>query len=70
MRLLQSWALFSPRLQADAVELGQFPELADRFEVQAVPTVLLRSSRGSLRLAGALPEPLLLARIAQLGSAV
>ena len=68
MRLCQSWALFSERLKADAVELSLFPELADRFRVTAVPTVLLRGPRGDATLAGPLPEPVLLARIARLAA--
>ncbi len=53
-------------MTADAIELAQFPELADRFKVAGVPTVILRSGARRATLAGALPEPLLLARLLQL----
>ncbi len=53
-------------MTADAVELSQFPELADRFQVGAVPTVLMRSPSREATLAGALPEPMLLGRLLRL----
>lgn len=68
MRLFHAWALASPHLCADAVELSQFPELTDRFRVTAVPTVLLHSAEADVILAGPLPEPLLLARLARLST--
>ena len=69
MRLCHACALASGHVSADAVELWEFPELADRFRVTAVPTVLLRSGNRTAVLSGPLPEPLLLARIAALAAA-
>ncbi len=66
MRLSHAWALASSKLTVDAVELAQFPELSDRFHVNAVPTVIMRSGDRRATLAGALPEPMLLARLLQL----
>lgn len=63
MRLCQAWALYSPLVTADAVELAQFPELSERFAVRAVPTVILRAGGATATLAGALPEELLLAAL-------
>ena len=53
-------------MTADAVELSQFPELAERFHVEAVPWVFLRSLGQEATLAGALPEPMLLGRLLRL----
>lgn len=47
-------ALESPMVQAEAVEAMEFPELANRFEVNGVPQTTI--NRGLANVVGAVPE--------------
>ncbi len=67
MRLLHAWALEQPLLTAEAVELSTYPELADLLRVRAVPHFIVQSFHGQQSFGGAVPEPVLLARIAAAG---
>ncbi len=44
----------SPRITADIVEATEFPELAQRYNVYAVPKIVIN---GTHEFVGALPEP-------------
>jgi len=66
VRLLQAWAQYCPRLTADAADIADRPEFAERFAVRAAPTVLLGSGDATLRVAGVAAEPMLLAALARL----
>ncbi|HYV02392.1 MAG TPA: thioredoxin family protein, partial [Actinomycetota bacterium] len=46
-------AMASNRVRAEVVEVTEFPELADRYRVMAVPTIVINDSAEA---AGALPE--------------
>jgi len=50
-------ALASPRVRSTAVEAQEFPELARRYEVTAVPKIVLNER---FELMGAVPEPMFL----------
>lgn len=68
MRLLHGWALHQPLLVAYAIELSTYPELAERLQVRAVPHFLLRAGMDEETFSGAVPEPVLLARVANAGT--
>lgn len=53
MRLAQQLAVESDLVTADLVEVTEFPSLAQRYQVRAVPRTVVNES-GSI--AGALPE--------------
>jgi len=61
-RLAHQMALESPRISADVVEISEFPRLAERYRVQAVPVIVIEER---VVLVGALDEPTLLAQIVQ-----
>jgi predicted DsbA family dithiol-disulfide isomerase len=46
-------AVESPRVTADIVDANEFPDLADRYDVRGVPTVVVNESAGFV---GAQPE--------------
>ena len=50
-------ALVSPRVRSIAVEAQEFPELARRYEVSAVPKIVLNER---VEFMGAVPEPMFL----------
>jgi predicted DsbA family dithiol-disulfide isomerase len=50
-------ALASPRVRSTAVEAQEFPELASRYEVSAVPKIVLNER---VEFMGAVPEPMFL----------
>jgi predicted DsbA family dithiol-disulfide isomerase len=50
-------ALASPRVRSTAVEAQEFPELARRYEVSAVPKIVLNER---VEFMGAVPEPMFL----------
>jgi len=50
-------ALASPRVRSTAVEAQEFPELARRYEVSAVPKIVLNER---VEFLGAVPEPMFL----------
>ena len=53
MRLAQRFALESDLIQADCIEAMEFPDLAGRFRVHAVPKTVINSLAS---FEGALPE--------------
>jgi predicted DsbA family dithiol-disulfide isomerase len=53
VRLAQQLAVESDLVTADLVEVTEFPSLAQRYQVRAVPRIVVNES-GSI--AGALPE--------------
>ena len=53
MRLAQQLAVESDLVTADLVEVTEFPSLAQRYQVRAVPRTVVN---GSGSIAGALPE--------------
>jgi len=59
-RLVHKMALESPRISADVVEIGEFPRLAERYRVRAVPFIILDER---VFLVGALDESTLIAQI-------
>ena len=54
-------ALENPLIEAEMVEALEFPELANRFDVSAVPQTTINSGAG--RVVGAAPESMLVAKI-------
>lgn len=44
MRAAYQMAMVSPRIHAETIEVNEFPELADRFQVQAVPLTVINDS--------------------------
>lgn len=55
-------AVESPLVTADIVEATEFPELARRFNVYAVPKTVINETH---EVTGAVPEPHLVAALAQ-----
>lgn len=53
MRLAHSFALENDLIQADAIEASEFPELAGRYRVYAVPKTVINQAAF---IEGALPE--------------
>ena len=53
MRLAQSFALESEFVQADCIEATEFPDLASRYRVYAVPKTVIN---GTASFEGSLPE--------------
>ena len=53
MRLAQHMAIASPRVRAECIEANEFPELSQRYQVMAVPKVVINDRVG---FEGALPE--------------
>ena len=41
MRLAQHMAVASPRVKAECIEATEFPELAQRYRVMAVPKIVI-----------------------------
>ena len=62
-RLAHQMALESPQISADVVEIREFPRLAERYRVGAVPVIVIEER---VVLVGAMDEPTLLAQIVQL----
>ncbi len=62
-RLAHKMALESPRVSADVVEISEFPRLAERYQVRAVPIIVIDER---VVLVGAMDESALLAQIVQL----
>jgi glutaredoxin-like protein len=61
-RLAHRMALESPQVSADVVEIGEFPRLAERYRVQAVPVIVIEER---VVLVGAMEEGDLIAQIVQ-----
>ena len=53
MRLAQHMAIASPRVRAECIEATEFPELAQRYRVMAVPKIVINDR---VEFEGALPE--------------
>lgn len=56
-------ALESPRIRADVVEVSEFPRLAQRFQVRAVPTTVFNDR---VLVTGAMDEAALLDQISKI----
>ncbi len=53
MRLAQHMAIASPRVTAECIEANEFPELSRRYQVMAVPKVVINEK---VQFEGAIPE--------------
>lgn len=53
-------AIESDLVRADAIDLGEFPELADRYQVLSVPVTIVNET---LRIEGPIPEGKLIAEV-------
>jgi len=53
-------ALESPHVQADVIEVSEFPRLAQRYQVRGVPTTVLN---GQTLVVGAMDERMLLEQV-------
>ncbi|MGY4707897.1 protein disulfide oxidoreductase [Candidatus Bipolaricaulota sp. J31] len=60
VRAAHKFAVVSPSIRADMVMAPDFPELSERYEVTAVPTVVINET---VRFEGAIPEEEFAARI-------
>ncbi len=58
-------AVESERVVADVVEIGEFPDLAERYAVSGVPKIVLNDE---LELLGAHPESALLEAVLETGN--
>jgi thioredoxin-related protein len=56
-------ALESPLVEVEAVEVMEFPELSERFQVRGVPQITINQGVGTV--VGVMPEGDLLLEIAQ-----
>ena len=54
MRLAQHMSIASERVRSECVEATQFPELSQRYQVRAVPKIVINDR---VELLGAYPEP-------------
>jgi len=54
VRLAQHMAIASPRVRAECIEATEFPELSRRYQVMAVPKIVINDK---VQFEGALPEP-------------
>jgi len=62
VRLAHSLALASDKIRADMIEAIEFPQLANKYGVQGVPQTVINEH---VRLEGAAPEPLFVAKVLQ-----
>ena len=62
MRLAQHMAIASPRVRAECIEATEFPELAQRYGVMAVPKIVINDKLG---FEGAVPEKDFLSAVLQ-----
>ena len=53
MRLAQHMAIASPRITAECIEATEFPELSQRYQVMAVPKIVINDK---VQFEGAIPE--------------
>lgn len=65
MVLAHKLALASDLVTADMVEATEFPHLANRYQVQAVPLTVVNET---IRIEGAVPEAALVAKVVEAGS--
>ena len=54
MRLAQHMAIASPKVRAECIDATEFPELAQRYQVMAVPKIVINDR---VEFEGAIPEP-------------
>jgi predicted DsbA family dithiol-disulfide isomerase len=59
-------ALESPRIKADVIEVGEFPRLAQRYQVRGVPTTVLNEQT---LVVGAMDEHMLLEQVMKVAEA-
>ena len=62
MRLAQHMAIASEKVRAECIEANQFPEISQRYQVSAVPKIVINDR---VEFEGALPEPQFLAAVLQ-----
>jgi len=62
VRLAQHMAVASPRVRAECIESTEFPELAQRYQVTAVPKIVINDR---VEFEGALPEREFLSAVLQ-----
>jgi protein-disulfide isomerase len=60
VRLAHKLAIASDNVRADAVEAIEFPHLAIKYNVRGVPRIVINET---IQFEGALPEPVLMARL-------
>ena len=60
MRLAHKLAVASDYVRADMVEAMEFPHLAIRYNVRGVPRIVVNET---IQIEGAVPEPVLMARL-------
>ena len=53
MRLAQHMSIASPRVRSECVEATEFPELSQRYQVMAVPKIVINDK---VDFEGAIPE--------------
>ncbi len=63
MSLAYQMALESDLIQAHMVEVIEFPELADKYQVMGVPRTVMDET---IHIEGAVPEPMLMKEFAKL----
>lgn len=62
MRLAQHMAVASSRVRAECIEATEFPDMARRYQVMAVPKIVINDR---VQFEGALPESQFLAAVLQ-----
>jgi predicted DsbA family dithiol-disulfide isomerase len=62
VRLAQHMAIASERVRAECIEVTEFPELAQRYSVMAVPKIVINDKLG---FEGAVPEKEFLGAVLQ-----
>jgi predicted DsbA family dithiol-disulfide isomerase len=62
VRLAQHMAVASSRVRAECIEATEFPDMAQRYQVMAVPKIVINDR---VQFEGALPEPQFLAAVLQ-----
>jgi predicted DsbA family dithiol-disulfide isomerase len=62
VRLAQHMAVASSRVRAECIEATEFPEMAQRYRVMAVPKIVINDR---VEFEGALPESQFLAAVLQ-----
>jgi len=60
VRLAHHMAVASPRITAECIEATEFPELAQRYRVMAVPKIVINDR---VQFEGALPEAQFLGKV-------
>ena len=60
VRLVYQMALVTEKVHAEVVEVGEFPDLAEKYQVQAVPLTVINDS---VAIPGAVPEQALIEQV-------